>query len=411
MQCVTDKWWLSVQNDFFSFLNELDSEGLFRFEAAVPIGEGLDWLAGQSFGPKLYWRDRFQYEEVAAVGVADFFESVWISELEIARIQERLLMAPGARYWGGFRFDEHVEPDSIWSDFGAGQLILPLFEWIRQGDERRLAVNVWIAPNEAVSDRVEAIKIAFKQLNMMPKSIGVGCYDGVERQDTPSYEDWIRQVEALTQLMTTEGLEKAVLSRQSTFRFSDRLCPFEILKRIQSADPHSYVFLYQPQPHICFLSGTPERLYFRDGRTVFSEALAGTVPRGETPEQDMELENVLRCSPHYQEEHQYVVEMVRQQLQRVCNQLSMGSKTTIKKLPLIQHLLVECQGVLSDSINDHDLLKILHPTPAVAGTPTQSALNIIGQFESHDRGWYAGPVGYIGLDRSEFIVAIRSGIV
>ena len=67
--------------------------------------------------------------------------------------------------------------------------------------------------------------------------------------------------------------------------------------------------------------------------------------------------------------------------------------------------------VLSDLINDEDILQLLHPTPALGGTPKKQAMAIIRKLEGFSRGWYGAPIGYVGLDWAEFVVGIRSGLV
>lgn len=75
------------------------------------------------------------------------------------------------------------------------------------------------------------------------------------------------------------------------------------------------------------------------------------------------------------------------------------------------HLFAGMWGVLSDKVSDADLMRALHPTPAVGGVPTKVAMEAIAHHEPFDRGWYAGPVGWIGANASEFAVGIRSALV
>jgi menaquinone-specific isochorismate synthase len=81
------------------------------------------------------------------------------------------------------------------------------------------------------------------------------------------------------------------------------------------------------------------------------------------------------------------------------------------KLPHIQHILRTIEGDLGGGESDLEILRALHPTPAVGGYPADLALNAIKELEPFERGWYAGPVGWVGPDAAEFAVAIRSGLV
>ena len=81
------------------------------------------------------------------------------------------------------------------------------------------------------------------------------------------------------------------------------------------------------------------------------------------------------------------------------------------KLSKLQHLLMKFSGLLKEKTQDSDILESIHPTPAVGGVPSEKASAEIENIENFDRGWYAGPVGWIGKDEAEFAVAIRSGLV
>ena len=77
----------------------------------------------------------------------------------------------------------------------------------------------------------------------------------------------------------------------------------------------------------------------------------------------------------------------------------------------MQHLVARLEGVLRQGVDDGAILAAIHPTAAVAGFPRQLSVERIEQLEPFDRGWYAGPVGWIGRDRAEFAVSIRSGLI
>ena len=78
----------------------------------------------------------------------------------------------------------------------------------------------------------------------------------------------------------------------------------------------------------------------------------------------------------------------------------------------MQHLQTPIAGQLTGSETVLDLVSILHPTSAVAGSPTYTAMDLIGKLESHDRGWYSGPIGWIDAKgEGEFFVALRSALV
>jgi len=84
----------------------------------------------------------------------------------------------------------------------------------------------------------------------------------------------------------------------------------------------------------------------------------------------------------------------------------------IMKLKNVQHLQTPISGELNEDVTVLDLVARLHPTSAVAGTPTKEAMEVIHKMETHDRGWYSGPIGWLDeKGDGEFYVALRSALV
>ena len=110
-------------------------------------------------------------------------------------------------------------------------------------------------------------------------------------------------------------------------------------------------------------------------------------------------------------EHDYVRVSIREQLEPLSRQFHMDRHPAVMKLASTLHLQSRARATLQPGVTCLDVLEALHPTPAVGGYPAQTALEAIRKREPFDRGWYAGPVGWIGRDAAEFAVAIRSGLV
>ncbi|OEU15080.1 ADC synthase, partial [Fragilariopsis cylindrus CCMP1102] len=182
-----------------------------------------------------------------------------------------------------------------------------------------------------------------------------------------------------------------------------------------------------------FFGCSPERLfqvvssspssngeYSSDKTTrVVSEALAGTRPRGSTPQADQELSRQLFASAKDQSENKitgrFITEAFDELIERGVG--TMKGRYYVRRLRHLQHICQQFQFQLSSSAVVKDvirhLLTALHPTPAVGGYPKDPALDFIRQHESiaFDRGYYAGPVGFVGREEAEIVVAIRSGLI
>ena len=152
-------------------------------------------------------------------------------------------------------------------------------------------------------------------------------------------------------------------------------------------------------------------MYKRAGDRIETEAVAGTSPRGASREEEAALEQeLLSCSKNALE-HRYVVDAIREALNELCCEVQTDPKARLVKLEGGQHLVTRFAGKLRGKVSDDQIITRLHPTPAVAGYPRDEALTAISDMEPFSRGWYAGPVGYVGYGQSEFAVAIRSALV
>ena len=106
-----------------------------------------------------------------------------------------------------------------------------------------------------------------------------------------------------------------------------------------------------------------------------------------------------------------VLERMERLLQKFCKKTERLSYLEPLQLRHVQHLQSKMCGYLLPVISDSDLLPAFHPTPAVSGTPDKEARSLIRKLEPFDRGWYAGPVGWISRRQAEFAVGIRSGLL
>ena len=161
-----------------------------------------------------------------------------------------------------------------------------------------------------------------------------------------------------------------------------------------------------------FIGSSPETLVRVSNGTVSARVLAGTTSRGTDAAADQEKAVALATSAKDLDEHGYAVTSVVQALAPHSRSLSTSELPFTLKLPNLWHLASDVEGRLSDGSTSLDLIAALHPTAAVAGTPTPEALALIHELEPFDRGRYAGPVGWVGADGDgEWAVALRSAQV
>ena len=374
-----------------------------RFEFPISSMDFFSWLHNQSFTEKIYWSDRKNTFEMAGAGVADVIEGDQKSEDVFSAVEDRISADNiYLRYYGGFSFDKAGLKEG-WDRFPQYRFIVPRFELFQTKERCYFAFNIKLA--DVQEEQIKNILEAFKSINFSPQTQYRNVPIVQERSDRPDFATWQNM---LTDL---EKMDKVVLARQSTFEFDRAINPIALLKHLKDITPNCFHFCIQLDDHYGFLGASPEQLFKREALNIESEALAGTVQRGETQHDDTKLEEQLLNSPKDTKEHKYVVDEIYDCLTHLCSSFEQDSKFSLVKLKEGQHLCTKFKGQLKSDVSDDQILSLLHPTPAVCGTPKKEAQEMIAQIEPFSRGWYAGPIGYVGADCCEFAVGIRSCLV
>lgn len=369
------------------------------------------WLSEQEMFPKVYWSGREDRAGVAAVGAADLREA-GVSE-GAGSLSKLLASLPdsgvsGARYYGGARFDPLGKPDEEWAAFSAYRFVLPRFELHAGETETTLVCNLVLPKDTAYASKIVQ---DIEDLSFPEGTSGSLLPTPVLREDSPDLKGWRENVERALGAFSEGRLGKVVLARRAEFGFDGDLDPTLLLESLRAATPDCFHFYAEPEDGKAFLGASPERLFRREGRLVESEAVAGTRPRGASSADDEGLRDDLLHSAKDRVEHTYVSKGIREALGPLCEELEIEDHVSEMKLARGRHLRSKVRGTLRQGVTDAGLLDAMHPTPAVGGYPRGEALERISALEPFDRGWYAGTVGWIGADASDFAVGIRSGLV
>jgi isochorismate synthase len=399
---------------------------LVSVSVPLPSLDPLDFFvwAGALAHDRLYWERPADGVAVAGIGVAQAIEAAgaaeagyaWRALLESALVDDvRGGKMAGPLLMGGFAFaPPHAQSNertrgTPWEGFPAGRLTLPRLSLATAGGASVLTVNSVLSATTDVEAETARL-LRWCETVLSPRSRRHGG-DDVRVIDLRPRWEWEALVEDAARACQTGMLEKVVLARSVRARARVPFDPAAALERLRDAYPNAYVFAVARGPR-CFLGATPERLVrLRDG-TVDATCLAGSAPRGETPEEDTRLGSALLASAKDRAEHAVVVRSVRAALEGVCSEVHSPDEPRLLRLRNVQHLYTPVDGRVSWPTCVLDLVQRLHPTPAVGGYPREGALRFIREREGLDRGWYAGPVGW--LDRrgdGEFAVALRSALV
>ncbi len=225
----------------------------------------------------------------------------------------------------------------------------------------------------------------------------------LKKTETPTLNEWQKLIAYVLSSIESKYLEKVVLARRTSLSFKDPINPFDILKSLKAKNSNAVCFLLQFSKELAFVGATPEKLYSRKGRTIVSEALASTCPLLET--------GACLKNPKELLEFLIVKQFIHAQLSPFCESLAWEASDRVVKTSTVQHLYNKVSAGLKPGVFDHHLVPLLHPTPAIAGSPRPAAISFIHQKEPFDRGWYASPIGWIEKDKSDIAVGIRSCLI
>jgi len=304
--------------------------------------------------------------------------------------------------------------DDPWAPFGPSSLVLPkLLLATRLGASTLTASAVGATEPRAIDARWESLVERARALT--PPAQGMVARPvfaplRTERSQ-PDQATWYRTVETMAGAVGRGRLDKVVLARRVDLRSPVELDVPNALRRLAASAPESTIYAYRRAGRT-FLGATPERLVRVEGRRFRTAAIAGTIARGTNEAEDVDLGRELLASEKDREEHAIVVQFIRELLTPVAERMTVAPSPSVMTLRFVQHLATEIEGTLPDDAGLLALGERLHPTPAVGGAPREAALTMIDEHEGFERGWYAGPVGWLnGAGDGELCVALRCGIV
>jgi len=210
-------------------------------------------------------------------------------------------------------------------------------------------------------------------------------------------------VENALNAIALEKVEKVVLARDVVAKVSVHFDNRNALRKFSQSYPTCWTYSVDGM-----FGASPELLVRVSHKQVSARVLAGTAGRGTDPGIDQAISNALQTSSKNIAEHKFAVASMVEELKKFCTKVDADENPFSLQLPNLWHLASDVHATLHDDASVLDIAAVLHPTAAVAGTPTLVARKLISELEPFDRGRYAGPVGWIGADGDgEFAIALR----
>ncbi len=313
---------------------------------------------------------------------------------------------------GGMKFAPG-STSQLWNDFSDSDWFVPKYLFLTKGDSTFFVFNfIYDEDNfeRIISDGLKGMDyfISSKNKKLQSKNFVVKSTNFNKDYDK---EEWIRNVESALEKIKNGDIRKVVLSRKVEMEFSYKSSISTLINQLQIKYPRCYIFAFAKNDSV-FFGASPEKLAKLSNGYIEADALAGSFPRGSSDVDDKILANELMISKKNRAEQRAVVESITKSFKKFSSEIIYDKHPTIRKLPNIQHLWTPIKAKLHKSQSALSILKELHPTPAICGTPYNSALLSIQETEEHDRGLYAGIIGWFDSEnQGEFAVAIRSAIL
>ncbi|WP_308164631.1 chorismate-binding protein [Agromyces sp. ISL-38] len=317
--------------------------------------------------------------------------ATWIELAALADIDDRVgLPGTGLVAFGAFAFADESASTSV--------LVVPELVLGRR-DGRAWVTRISLATgDDEAADAAASVPLAIPAPAPKRRVPRVTFAPGA----VPPEEYEAAVAEAVRRIDAGE-LEKVVLARQLVGELHEEDGLRATITRLAEDYPDTWVFAVDG-----LIGASPETLVRVDHGTVSARVLAGTTSRGAGEASDRERAVALAASAKDRAEHALAVASAVKRLAPHTARLDTSPEPFTLQLPNLWHLATDLKGTLGDGSSALDLVRAVHPTAAVAGTPRRVALPAIAELEGFDRGRYAGPVGWIDGDGDgEWAIALR----
>jgi salicylate biosynthesis isochorismate synthase/menaquinone-specific isochorismate synthase len=387
---------------------ELDDPCAAAFASRLAADRWFAWeqpdrgfaLAGLGAAHIAISRGRERFEDLRR-------ECARVTRGRIADEPAELPAGSGPVWVGGFAFDPDGGDSPHWSSFPPALMVLPELSLARV--DGRTYLTVCGTASDELSDRLSR-RVA--GLRAEPLPLVDPHPSGATRIASAAPPGRFEEaVAAAVERIRTGELEKVVLAREVTADAQTAHDPGAVFGVLRELFPSCFCFC-AGSPEGAFLGASPELLARRRGAGVATVALAGSTRRSADPAVDDHLGEQLLHSAKDRSEHEIVARRIERALRPRSVWVEADAEPVLIKVANIQHLATPIHAQLADPVSAVELAALLHPTPAVGGEPREVALHLIDELEGMDRGWYAGPVGWMdAAEDGEFCVALRSALL
>jgi anthranilate synthase component I len=228
--------------------------------------------------------------------------------------------------------------------------------------------------------------------------------------------DYLKAVDKAKEYIMAGDLMQVQVGQRLRKSYVDS--PLSLYRALRSLNPSPYMYFYN-FGDMQIVGASPEILVrneqLNDGKKkVTIRPLAGTRPRGSTPEKDAQLARELLADPKEIAEHVMLIDLARNDIGRIAEtgSVKVTDKLVIEKYSHVQHIVSNVEGILKPDMSNLDVLKATFPAGTLSGAPKVRAMEIIDELEPTKRGIYGGACGYLSFGgEMDLAIAIRTGVI
>jgi anthranilate synthase component 1 len=277
----------------------------------------------------------------------------------------------------------------------------------------KLSLIVWADPSQidafdAAQARLDALTAQLDQAAHAPAAVSAAPAEAVREWPEAGF---LEAVEAAQKYIRAGDIMQVVLANRRRRPLAAH--PLSLYRALRSLNPSPYMFYYDfGDFHV--VGASPEILVRLEDGTVNVRPIAGTRPRGATPEEDCTLAEDLLADPKERAEHVQLMDLGRNDVGRVAQtgSVRVTDHMVIERYSHVMHIVSNVQGRLKPGLGAIDALKATFPAGTLSGAPKVRAMQIIDEFEPTKRGVYGGAVGYLDYSGNmDVAIAIRTGVV
>jgi anthranilate synthase component 1 len=352
----------------------------------------------------------------------DPFEYVrtWLARQKVAPVPAALRFGGGLAGYFGYEMVRHVEARALGGEkpdpLGTPDMLLLVSDELAVIDNvlGKLYLVVYADPQQpgalrAAGERLDKLRARLSR--QLPQERGFANGEEIAPERSMNEERYLEAVRRCKEYILAGDVMQVQISQRSSRSFS--AAPLSLYRALRGINPSPYMFHFDFGDH-CVVGASPEILVRLSGGTITLRPIAGTRPRGATPEEDAARAEELLADPKERAEHVMLIDLGRNDVGRVARpgSVRVTDRMVVERYSHVMHIVSNVEGRIGDGLDALDVLKAAFPAGTVTGAPKVRAMQIIDELEPVKRGVYSGAVGYLGFNGDmDLAIGIRTAVV